>query len=162
MSSQQAASEYARAGRKVCVLNFASSVNPGGGVTRVASAQEECLCRYSTLYFCLNIQNLWNKFYKPHRAPNLRREPSNLYNPEGGRAVTGLTEDKLKTLLQSRIRRIFRVAIANGAEVLILGTFGCGAFRNPPKLVAEWVPYRCYFAGRIVETVYLTLCGINI
>ena len=27
--------------------------------------------------------------------------------------------------------------MANGAEVLILGAFGCGAFCNPPELVAE-------------------------
>lgn len=176
----EAASNYSKSDRKVCVLNFASSVNPGGGVKHGASAQEECLCRCSTLYPCLNTQQLWDTFYKPHRelndalynddciytpqvyvvktdvnmpermseadwyqvdvltcaAPNLRNKPSNLYNPEGGKAAD-ITEGNLRSLLQTRIRRIFQVAAANEAEVLILGAFGCGAFRNPPQLVAE-------------------------
>ena len=57
---------------KVCVHNFASASNPGGGVTRGANAQEECLCRCSTLYFCLNEKRMWEQFYGPHR---IQRNP---------------------------------------------------------------------------------------
>lgn len=61
----EAASAYT--GKRVCVHNFASAMNPGGGVTKGSSAQEECLCRCSTLYFNLNISDMWNCFYSPHR-----------------------------------------------------------------------------------------------
>ena len=62
----EAASAYI--GKKVCVLNFASATNPGGGVTRGSSAQEEAICRCSSLYFNLTEKRIWEGFYAPHRA----------------------------------------------------------------------------------------------
>ena len=61
----EAASAYK--GKKICVLNFASATNPGGGVTRGSTAQEECICRVTGLYFCLNTREMWDNFYTPHR-----------------------------------------------------------------------------------------------
>ena len=55
-------------GNHVAVHNFASATNPGGGVVNGAGAQEECLCRCSNLYFCLNTPDMWGMFYTPHRA----------------------------------------------------------------------------------------------
>lgn len=177
----EASEVYAKQGKRVCILNFASATNPGGGVVHGSSAQEEAICRCSTLYPCLNTRKMWNEFYTPHRnadnplynddciftpdvkvfksdinfpellpegewwdvdvitcaAPNLRRIPSNRMNPSAGSKKADITYDGLRALHTARIQRIFEVAMVNGAEVLILGAFGCGAFCNPPELVAE-------------------------
>jgi len=179
--SLEAAEFYAKQGKKVCVLNFASATNPGGGVVNGSSAQEESICRCTTLYPCLNTESMWQAFYSPHRkmgnplynddciytpdvcvfksdtnfpellpcddwwsvniltcaAPNLRERPSNAMNPHAGDKAAKVTPAELEKLLASRIRRIFEIAVNNENDVLILGAFGCGAFRNPPEVVAK-------------------------
>lgn len=168
---------------KVAILNFASSTNPGGGVTKGSSAQEECICRCTNLYPCL--EKAIQEFYVPHRsmnnplynddiiytpnicvlrddnnedvllrnneqykvdvitcaAPNLRAKPSNYMNPNAGNKPASITNDELFELLKKRISRIFEVAIKNEVDVLILGAFGCGAFCNPPHIVAKAFKY---------------------
>ena len=56
---------------RIAVLNFANAFHPGGGVEAGASAQEECLCRCSTLYPLLNRNYLLNNFYDYHEEQNL-------------------------------------------------------------------------------------------
>ena len=73
--SFEAAEQYR--GRKVGVHNFASATNPGGGVTKGSTAQEECLCRCSTLYFCLRTSEMMAAFYGPHR-----KEQNPLHNDD--------------------------------------------------------------------------------
>lgn len=43
----------------------------------------------------------------------------------------------LMQLFKRRIANIFEVAIDNNIQSLILGAFGCGAFHNPPQIVAK-------------------------
>lgn len=167
-------------GFKTAVHNFASASHPGGGVENGASAQEECLCRCSGLFFNLNTPDMWAGFYTPHRdahdsihnddiiytpdvlvfksdtanpvlmdesdwynvdvitcaAPNLRERPGNKYNPGDGGPVK-VTDKALYDIHVKRLRRILDVAVNEGAEVVILGAFGCGAFMNSPEVVAR-------------------------
>ena len=55
-------------GRKVCILNFANAFHPGGGVRSGAIAQEESICRISTLYANLTDKTMLEAFYRRHEA----------------------------------------------------------------------------------------------
>ena len=177
----EAAAPYAYVGKKVCILNFASATNPGGGVIKGSSAQEEAICRCSTLYPNLKEQRMWYQFYAPHRrahdplhnddciytpgvvvfksdtdypqllpeekwysvnvltcaAPNLRERPSTEMNSGDGDAAVHISREELQALHEKRMRRVLEIAWAKENEVVILGAFGCGAFRNPPTVVAQ-------------------------
>lgn len=189
-------------GMKVCVLNFASASNPGGGVANGANAQEESICRCSTLYACISDETAVSRFHNAHRealkagrmnalynndciytpkvtvfrddntekvleetfwyeidviscaAPNLRNIPGNAMNPDSGRKAVVIQPADLLELHKKRISRVLDIAAAKGADVMVLGAFGCGAFRNPPAIVAEAVSevlgvyLRCF---RVIE-----------
>lgn len=177
--SFEAASAYR--GKHISVLNFASATNPGGGVTKGASAQEECLCRISTLYKCISASEITEAFHKKHRyalktgkmnsfynddciqtcnvtvfksdsakpvllsekdwfdvdviscaAPNLRYMLQ--YDKNWKKIVT---DKKLFDIYKKRINRVLDIASRAKSDVIILGAFGCGAFANPPELVAK-------------------------
>ena len=148
---------------KVCVLNFASSYSPGGGVVTGSTAQEECLCRASTLYFNLITEEAEKYFYGPHKAesndlatndliysPDVKIIKSDNYEkletPFNVNVIT-CAAPKLKTLQISNLKlfeihyergeRILDVALQNKNDHLILGAFGCGVFKNSPNVVAK-------------------------
>ncbi len=157
---------------RVAVLNFANAYSPGGGVTRGAMAQEECLCRSSNLYNALTIPYLIRNYYKHNEKttgelgtdaviyspgvtvfksddvlPVPLAEPFQVdvltcaapyVNPNRKKPIP---LEKLEDTFNHRIRNILEVAAANSADNLVLGAFGCGAFNNPPDLVAGCFRY---------------------
>lgn len=70
-------------GSKITVMNFANAFRAGGGVTKGSSAQEECLCRTSTLYPLLYRNYLRNTFYKHHADLNTPKASDSLVYTEG-------------------------------------------------------------------------------
>ena len=152
---------------KTAVLNFANPQYPGGGVSKGAVAQEECLCRCSNLYLCLSAPNIFEDYYFYHKkytnhlfSDRLIYTKDVVVFKDESEVPALLPRDEwffvdvitcaapyiakididnasLKSLFKSRIKNIFEAAINNGVEVIILGAFGCGAFKNPPEVVAE-------------------------
>ncbi|MBR1647205.1 MAG: TIGR02452 family protein [Selenomonadaceae bacterium] len=68
---------------RIAVHNFASATNPGGGVKHGSRAQEEALCRCSTLYPALNTDENFRRYYKVNRerADSLYDDAC-IYTPE--------------------------------------------------------------------------------
>lgn len=191
------------------ILNLASRHHACGGYDSGAGAQEESLCRVSTLsqslyqYFeptlrCvreaevplrgnaypldLNFGGIYSSdvtFFRhgPTRGFEFRREPfrcgvisvAALNFRENTRYVNeelrfkaadgGFTSDG-DAVQMNKIRTIFRIALANGHDSLVLGAFGCGAFRLPPEAVAEQfarVMDELEFEGRFRAVVFAIL-----
>ena len=68
---------------KIAVMNFANAFHPGGGVTKGSSAQEESLCRTSTLYPLLYRVTLRDSYYKHHHDVNTPKATDSLIYTEG-------------------------------------------------------------------------------
>ena len=164
---------------KIAVMNFANAFHAGGGVTTGASAQEECLCRTSTLYPLLDQRSLRDTFYKHHydlktpkasdsliytegviicktdedlprrmpkedwvtvdvitiAAPDLR-DKSNIHVPLVN-SGSYMNDAELFGYHVKRAIHMLTCAAAMGADILVLGAFGCGAFQNNPEVVAR-------------------------
>lgn len=136
----------------VC-LNMASSTTRGGGVKHGSRAQEECLCRRSDLYLSLETVQYplpsFGGIYSPGVTVfkdfdyNYLDEPF-LTNVISVSAVKhpALTEDgkiekRYLGMVKGKIRTILRIAILNGHSKLVLGAFGCGAYKCPAYHMAE-------------------------
>jgi len=152
---------------RVCVHNFASFTHPGGGVAKGSTAQEECLCRISTLYPCLNSDYALSNFYSRHKgfgSPLFNSDvlytpgvkvfktdavmpmtlPENLWYDVDVVTCAApnlmkvrISDKELLSIHTERLGRIFNAAYAVGADSLVLGAFGCGVFKNNPKIVAQ-------------------------
>ena len=169
--SFEAAKDYI--GKKIAVLNYANNLSIGGAPF-FAGAQEESLCRCSTLLPCL--QAMKEPFYQKHHnlystnqmdfmgnddliyTPDVivfksdeRTEPiyPRMMNHEEWFKVNVITcaapqmqiakayPKNYESAIRARIKKILDVAAKENNEVVILGAWGCGAFKNPIEIVAR-------------------------
>ena len=160
-------------GKKTAVLNFANCHSIGGSPF-YSGAQEESLCRCSTLLPCLEAMN--EPFYQKHIRQYEAKEIGNIgtddliYTPDvvvfktdertdpiypkmmdksewyKVDVITSAAPELMKMkytpknyveIITSRIKKILDVAAKEKVEVLILGAWGCGAFKNDSKVVSN-------------------------
>ena len=169
-----AAERYTNMGYKVAVLNFANN-HTIGGAPFAAGAQEESICRCTTLLPCL--ESMRADFYEKHQKQYVNGEINYMGNDDliytPGVCVFKREEikddviyptmmnrrdwydidvitcaapelwhgnpipDDYEEQLTSRVNKIMSIAQRENAEVLILGAWGCGAFKNPEVVVAR-------------------------
>lgn len=170
--------------QEILVLNFANPSEPGGGVRRGARAQEEDLCRKSSLLLSLESKAA-EKYYHYHHSlhswlssdamiitpkVDVFRDETGALLPEPVTVAVmtcaapmvengyeGLTEEGYRSLFSRRIDSIFQVAAFLGYQGLVLGAFGCGAFGNDAAVVSDLF-YKCMkefrFSGMRLEDCF--------
>lgn len=160
-----------------CCLNFASHRRPGGGYESVMAmpmpirTQEEDLFRRSNLpdlmdtaqvrrfYPLSGVQGLYCRGIVVTKDQHLRPcQPFETALVTVPALVAPKPEQEPVT--DAKIQRILQIAADNRHTTLILGAWGCGAFRNDPETVAnlfkKWLTGE--FAG-VFETVVFAIPG---
>lgn len=154
----------AKGAKPILVLNLANPVNPGGGVRRGARAQEEDLCRKSSLLLSLESRNAL-PYYEYNRSLHsdlgsnaiminphveiIKDEKGELLPDTAVVAVMtcaapilrngmdGISRPEYEALMYQRITGMLKTAAYLGYQCLILGAFGCGAFQNDARIVSD-------------------------
>lgn len=152
-----------KSSNEILVLNFANPVNPGGGVRHGARAQEEDLCRRSSLLFSLEGEQA-QSYYDYNRRLDFARGSDALIlspcveiikNEEGellkepfcvsvltcaapyiAKGFNGMSQSEYFNLLYQRIVRMLQAAASGNYRRLVLGAWGCGAFGNDASVIA--------------------------
>jgi uncharacterized protein (TIGR02452 family) len=172
--------------RDVVVLNFASARSVGGGFLRGAKAQEEDLCRASALYRCLETQPDYYSANRAHpdglytdhiiyspRVPFFRDEKKRLLEEPYllsvitapapcTREVVDHTPHLVPKLRETFVRRaamVLAVARDRGHDCVVLGAWGCGAFRGDPEVAADAFrqALKLQFGGAFRRVVFAVL-----
>ncbi len=169
--SFEAASRF----EKPFVMNFANAHNAGGGFQFGANAQEEALCRCSTLFASISSAKAKEMYRYNNSHISEVESDYMLLSPEvcvfrdkngkltekpfkaavitvpapNKRGAAAFASRKLieETFIR-RIRIMLRIAEENGYRNLVLGAWGCGAFGNKPEEVAK------YFRQVLIEEEY--------
>lgn len=170
----KAAVTHASRDEKICVLNYASYVNPGGGFIKGSTAQEEAICFATGLYPCLKSQQ---EFYDEHREQDTDSCYSDDYiyskdvpfivnrkcylvdvltmaAPNQKKAKLSPVED----IFEQRMELAYLIPSHYNCDVLLLGAWGCGVFGNDPEFVAKsWKKFSKDYDGLYREVVHPVL-----
>ncbi|MFO0760669.1 MAG: TIGR02452 family protein [Byssovorax sp.] len=151
----------------VVLLNFASARNPGGGFLGGARAQEEEVCRCSGLYATLIKQPRYYEANRAQRSalytdhviyspgvPFFRVSAKDAWldapflasvitapAPNAGAILQNdrASFEKIPETFSRRWKHVLLVAAARRHRTVLLGAWGCGAFRNDPVIAADTV-----------------------
>lgn len=146
---------------KVAVLNLASPLRPGGGFLTGATAQEESLCMRSTLYPSLKesyyrlpevgaiytsdvlVFRGWDaeytdlprseRFFVDVVTAAMLRFPDVEQHGEEKRYAN----PKDRELAEQKMRAVMRILKMKRIENVVLGAWGCGAYKNPLGEIAR-------------------------
>lgn len=147
------------------VMNFANAQFPGGGFRLGATAQEEALCRMSTLYASITSEKAkemyqynWKHFHPlasdymllskkvcvfRDKECRLLSEPYmvsviTMPAPNKHGAAMFVSQKKIDEVMKMRIRKMLCIAAHNQYKTLILGAWGCGSFGHNPVKVSGY------------------------
>lgn len=155
---------YSRHDSGLLVLNLANPVYPGGGVRKGARAQEEDLCRKSSLLLSLESRTA-SQYYEYNKrlctymgsdalmiTPKveiIRDEKGELLEdtavvsvltcaaPMVSRGKEGLSGSEYEEMVYRRIMGMLKCAAYFGYKNLVLGAWGCGAFGNDAHVMSD-------------------------
>ena len=129
---------------KTAILNMASARNKGGGVVRGAMAQEECLFR------CSNLYTIPDKFYPlspneyvyTHNASFVKDvyyRPMDIVKCDviTMPAINLNRYEYIESLILDKIEGIISSALSNDCKNIILGSWGCGVYKNDPYDISK-------------------------
>lgn len=147
------------------VMNFANARHPGGGFLSGARAQEESLCRCSTLFASISSDKAREmyQFNKEHPSPTdsdyMLLSPDvcvfrdidgsfldkpfsvsvwTIPAPDKWGRASDVPQSELDAIMKERLRLFLMAAARRGYRNLVLGAWGCGAFGHDAKTVASY------------------------
>lgn len=163
------------------VLNFADAFTPGGSYLAGSAAQEECLCRESTLYASLTSEAA-APMYEANCARGGPEDDTFLFTPaaeifrapmEEGYAllpeprtcavITCAAPDlssssrhlppaAVREIVRRRMRAMLAAAHRQGCRTLTLGAWGCGVFGHDAAVMAE--DFRTVLVGERWQSLF--------
>ena len=163
LSTLEAAKMLVTEGHTPLALNFASAKNPGGGFLGGSRAQEEALCLSSGLYYCIKDHEMYQfhrqeidamysdyAIYSPSVPVFRSFEGKLMENSFNCSFITCAAVNvkfvqerhpgrlsEIPSVMHERIRRVLAIAAVQEESTIVLGAWGCGAFRNKPEEISS-------------------------